>query len=84
MKSTYLSVVAAVRRFRAAADRVGPLSATPGGVSPTVDEASLSDAAAGRSVLAHLIDLIGRDIVAADGPATIRAHYRLRHAARRG
>ena len=25
--------------------------------------------AAGRSVLAHLIDLIGRDIVAADGPA---------------
>jgi glyoxylase-like metal-dependent hydrolase (beta-lactamase superfamily II) len=40
--------------------------------------------AAGRSVLAHLIDLIGRDIVAADGPATVGAHYRLRHAARRG
>ena len=35
--------------------------------------------AAGRSVLAHLIDLIGRDIVAADGPATVEAHYRLRH-----
>ena len=40
--------------------------------------------AAGRSVLAHLIDLIGRDIVAADGPATVEAHFRLRHAARRG
>jgi len=40
--------------------------------------------AAGRSVLAHLIDLIDRDIVAADGPATVKAHYRLRHAARRG
>jgi glyoxylase-like metal-dependent hydrolase (beta-lactamase superfamily II) len=40
--------------------------------------------AAGRSVLAHLIDLIGRDIVAADGPATVDAHFRLRHAARRG
>ena len=40
--------------------------------------------AAGRSVLAHLIDLIGRDIVAVDGPATVDAHYRLRHAGRRG
>lgn len=40
--------------------------------------------AAGRSVLAHLIDLIGRDIVAADGPATVDARFRLRHAARRG
>ena len=38
--------------------------------------------AAGRSVLAHLLDLIGRDIVAADGPATPTAHYRLRHLAR--
>src|SRR5579884_2165624 len=37
--------------------------------------------AAGRSVLAHLIDLIGRDIVACDGAATVAAHYRLRHAA---
>ena len=35
--------------------------------------------AAGRSVLAHLIDLTTRDIVAADGPATVEAHYRLRH-----
>lgn len=35
--------------------------------------------AAGRSVLAHLIDLIGRGIVIADGPATTAAHYRLRH-----
>ena len=40
--------------------------------------------AAGRSVLAHLIDLIGRDIVASDGPATIAAHYRLRLIARHG
>ena len=39
--------------------------------------------AAGRSVLAHLIDLTGRDIVAADGPATVDAHYRLRHLPRR-
>jgi len=39
--------------------------------------------AATRSVLAHLIDLIGRDIVAADGPATLAAHYRLRHIASR-
>jgi glyoxylase-like metal-dependent hydrolase (beta-lactamase superfamily II) len=35
--------------------------------------------AAGRSVLAHLIDLIGRNIVTADGPATVEAHFRLRH-----
>ncbi len=35
--------------------------------------------AAGRSVLAHLIDLTGRDIVTADGPATVEAHFRLRH-----
>jgi glyoxylase-like metal-dependent hydrolase (beta-lactamase superfamily II) len=35
--------------------------------------------AAGRSVLAHLIDLTQRDIVAADGPATVAARYRLRH-----
>ena len=40
--------------------------------------------AAGRSVLAHLIDLIGRDIVAADGPPTVEAHYRLRHSSGRG
>ena len=37
--------------------------------------------AAARSVLAHLIDLIGRDIVAADGLATVEARYRLRHTA---
>lgn len=36
--------------------------------------------AAGRSVLAHLIDLIGRDIVVCDGAVTVDAHYRLRHA----
>jgi glyoxylase-like metal-dependent hydrolase (beta-lactamase superfamily II) len=35
--------------------------------------------AAGRSVLAHLIDLAQRDIVASDGPPTLSAHYRLRH-----
>jgi len=35
--------------------------------------------AAGRSVLAHLIDLIGRDIVASEGPATVESRYRLRH-----
>jgi glyoxylase-like metal-dependent hydrolase (beta-lactamase superfamily II) len=35
--------------------------------------------AAARSVLAHLIDLIGRDIVTADGPATVAARFRLRH-----
>jgi glyoxylase-like metal-dependent hydrolase (beta-lactamase superfamily II) len=40
--------------------------------------------AAARSVLAHLLDLIGRDIVVADGPATVEAHYRLRHIAPRG
>ncbi len=40
--------------------------------------------AAGRSVLAHLIDLIGRDIVASDRPAGVEAHYRLRHLVRRG
>ena len=40
--------------------------------------------AAGRSVLAHLIDLIGRDIVVADGPAGLDARYRLRHRAGRG
>ena len=38
--------------------------------------------AAGRSVLAHLIDLIGRDIVASEGPATVESRYRLRHIAR--
>ena len=48
------------------------------GLNPTLRRA------AGRSVLAHLVDLIGRDIVAADGPATVEAHYRLRHAAGRG
>lgn len=37
--------------------------------------------AAARSVLAHLVDLIGRDIVAADGPATVAAHYRMRRRA---
>jgi len=35
--------------------------------------------AAARSVLAHLIDLMGRDIVATDGPATVAARFRLRH-----
>jgi len=36
--------------------------------------------AAGRSVLAHLIDLMARDIVAADSePPGIGGHYRLRH-----
>jgi hypothetical protein len=30
-------------------------------------------------VLAHLIDLIGRDIVTAEGPATVAAHFKLRH-----
>ena len=35
--------------------------------------------AAGRSVLAHLINLIGRDIVTSDGPATVEARFRLRH-----
>ncbi len=46
------------------------------GLSPALHRA------AGRSVLAHLIDLIGRDIVAADGPPTVAARYRLRHGAR--
>src|SRR5712691_10909743 len=40
--------------------------------------------AAGRSVLAHLIDLTQRDIVASDRPASVEAHFRLRHLARRG
>jgi len=31
--------------------------------------------AAGRSVLAHLIDLIGRDIVTADGPSHSRGAF---------
>ncbi|HJU19158.1 MAG TPA: MBL fold metallo-hydrolase [Stellaceae bacterium] len=35
--------------------------------------------AAGRSVEAHLIDLIGRGIVVRDGPAGSEAHYRLAH-----
>jgi glyoxylase-like metal-dependent hydrolase (beta-lactamase superfamily II) len=35
--------------------------------------------AAGRSVLAHLLDLIGRDIVASDGVPTTESHFRLRH-----
>jgi hypothetical protein len=35
-------------------------------------------------VLAHLIDLIGRDIVASDGPPSVDAHYRMRHALGRG
>src|SRR5438045_6385136 len=34
--------------------------------------------AAGRSVLAHLIDLIGRDVVMSDGPATVSARFQLR------
>src|SRR5271170_650007 len=33
--------------------------------------------AAGRSVLAHLIDLIGREVVRTDGAATVDATYRL-------
>jgi glyoxylase-like metal-dependent hydrolase (beta-lactamase superfamily II) len=37
---------------------------------------------AGRSVLAHLIDLIDRDIVATDVTPTVAARYRLRHIAR--
>ena len=36
--------------------------------------------AAGRSVLAHLIDLIDRDIVVADAPPSQAARYRMRHA----
>jgi glyoxylase-like metal-dependent hydrolase (beta-lactamase superfamily II) len=34
--------------------------------------------AAGRSVLAHLIDLRGREIVACEGTPTTESHYRLR------
>jgi glyoxylase-like metal-dependent hydrolase (beta-lactamase superfamily II) len=34
--------------------------------------------AAGRSVLAHLVDLIGRDVVNCDGPTTTEGHYALR------
>jgi glyoxylase-like metal-dependent hydrolase (beta-lactamase superfamily II) len=33
--------------------------------------------AAGRSVQAHLIDLVGRGIVTSEGPPTLDAHYRL-------
>ena len=33
--------------------------------------------AAGRSVQAHLIDLVGRGIVVSDGPPTLDARYRL-------
>jgi glyoxylase-like metal-dependent hydrolase (beta-lactamase superfamily II) len=33
--------------------------------------------AAGRSVLAHLVDLIGREVVKTEGPATVDATYRL-------
>src|SRR5215813_7236316 len=33
--------------------------------------------AAGRSVHAHLLDLVGRGMVDSDGPANIDAHYRL-------
>jgi len=33
--------------------------------------------AAGRSVHAHLIDLVGRGIVDGDGPPTLDAHYRI-------
>jgi glyoxylase-like metal-dependent hydrolase (beta-lactamase superfamily II) len=40
--------------------------------------------AAGRSVLAHLIDLMDRDIVASDRPASVEGHFRLRHIARPG
>ena len=40
--------------------------------------------AAARSVLAHLIDLIGRDLVATDGPPSPEAQYRLRHFRVRG
>jgi glyoxylase-like metal-dependent hydrolase (beta-lactamase superfamily II) len=47
------------------------------GLSPSLRRA------AGRSVLAHLIDLMARDIVAGDGAPTVDAHYRLRHAAPR-
>jgi glyoxylase-like metal-dependent hydrolase (beta-lactamase superfamily II) len=40
--------------------------------------------AAGRSVLAHLVDLIGRDIVTAEGAPTAESRYRLRHFGSRG
>src|SRR5271163_317974 len=40
--------------------------------------------AAGRSVLAHLVDLVDRGIAVSDGPLTVDATYRLRHIARRG
>jgi glyoxylase-like metal-dependent hydrolase (beta-lactamase superfamily II) len=40
--------------------------------------------AAGRSVLAHLLDLIGRDIVTAEGAPTVESRYRLRHFGSRG
>ena len=33
--------------------------------------------AAGRSVHAHLIDLLGRGIVESDGPPILDAHYRI-------
>jgi glyoxylase-like metal-dependent hydrolase (beta-lactamase superfamily II) len=33
--------------------------------------------AAGRSVLAHLVELMGREVVKVDGPATVDATYRL-------
>ncbi|MBV8121181.1 MAG: MBL fold metallo-hydrolase [Alphaproteobacteria bacterium] len=36
--------------------------------------------AAGRSVHAHLLDLVSRDVVAADGPPTIGAIYRIARA----
>src|SRR5438445_88872 len=48
------------------------------GLNPALRRASW------RSVLARPIDLVGRDIVAADGPATVEAHYRLRHMPRQG
>jgi hypothetical protein len=35
--------------------------------------------AAGRSVHAHLIDLVGRGIVESDGPPGLDAHYRIAH-----
>jgi glyoxylase-like metal-dependent hydrolase (beta-lactamase superfamily II) len=40
--------------------------------------------AAGRSVLAHLLDLMGRDIVSSDSqPPSVAGQYRLRHIPRR-
>jgi hypothetical protein len=35
--------------------------------------------AAGRSVHAHLIDLVGRGVVESDGPPALDAHYRIAH-----